>query len=502
MYRLMALLALICSFAASLSAADDDRSPAPPTADIKKATELVRELFKEDYARTGLKAKKELAEKLFKQAEETNDDPAARFALFAEAADVAAAGGDATLAIEAINAIHERFTNVKAEATEGTLKNLATKAAGADALNVANHLLKVTDDAVTAADLEAAERMVKLAETAATRSKNIRAASLASARAKDVEQFKKDAPAIKAALEKLEKSPTDAAAATVAGRYYCFQRGEWEKGIPLLVGADDAKLKAVAEKEAEGAKEGTDLLAIADGWYDVAATTPAHLKRAAQGRAFSFYTKAAPDLTGLNRTRADKRIDELEKVVTSAHSEEFWNAVRSAVRNKDVEELKPVGFPFGDVDYRDNAPPGGVLIGFNYTLGKFVNNDVIGALQPIYMTPTGEKLGTALGKMAPKPLTVKAKPGYAVASITFRTGLGFDAFHLTYMRIVGKGFSQNDKYDSVLIGGKGGGEQPPLGDARPIVALHGKKKKGDDQPAVNMGLVLAGPKPNAVPKKP
>jgi len=34
------------------------------------------------------------------------------------------------------------------------------------------------------------------------------------------------------------------------------------------------------------------------------------------------------------------------------------------------------------------------------------------------------------------------------------------------------------------------------------VAIHGKKKKGADEPAVNMGLVLAGPKPNAVPKKP
>ncbi|MBN9121669.1 MAG: hypothetical protein J0I06_21415 [Planctomycetes bacterium] len=500
MYRKLPLFVLACLLAVSARAADGDRAPVPPAEEVEKATKLVRDLFKSEYAKTQPKAKAALAEKLFKQAEETNDDPVARYALYRESAELAAAAGDVTLTLEALGAIRTRYSGGKSEQDEPVLKAITARAPAADALTLANYLIRTVDDAVAADELEPAERLAALAVTAANRSKNVRASSVAAARVKEVEAFKKESAPIKEALKTLEKTPTNAAAALVAGKYYCFQRGEWEKGIPLFVVGNDAKLKALAEKEVEGSKEAADLLAVADGWYEAGTAAPAHHKRAALGRAFTFYAKAAPDLTGLNRTRADKRIEELERVVESRGPyDDLFAAVRTAVRGKDVEELAPLGGIFGRKDYRENGPSGGVLIGFNYGLRKVNNHDVVGYLQPIYMTPNGEKLGGAYGRAPAKPLVAKAKSGYAVGSLQITGGGLLESYTITFMRIQGKTLNPADKYDSPSMGREMAFGGRTVGDGRPVIGLHGKRTDGDED-ICTIGLIVAGPKP-APPKK-
>src|SRR5262245_47514142 len=208
MYRTTALFALACLLvlAVSASAAEGEkRAPVPPAADVEKATKLIRELFKDEYVKTTAKARLALAEKLFKQAEETNDDVAARYALYRESAELAAAAGDVTLTLEALGAIHARYRGVKLEQDEPVLKTVTAKAPTAEALALANHLIRAVDDAVAVDELESAERLAVLAVAAANRSKNVRAASAAGVRVKEVEAFKKEAPQIKEALKTLEK---------------------------------------------------------------------------------------------------------------------------------------------------------------------------------------------------------------------------------------------------------------------------------------------------------
>ena len=82
----------------------------------------------------------------------------------------------------------------------------------------------MVDEAVIADDLEAAGRLVKMAESTSLKSKNVRIANLVSTRNKEIDAFKKDAEKVKAALATLEKTPNDAEASTTAGKYYCFQR--------------------------------------------------------------------------------------------------------------------------------------------------------------------------------------------------------------------------------------------------------------------------------------
>ncbi|HEY1784923.1 MAG TPA: hypothetical protein VGG30_05210, partial [Pirellulales bacterium] len=81
-----------------------NRLPVPPAAAQKEAETLIHSLFKDDYADAvkGPPQKMALAVKLFHKAEETNDDPAARYVLISEARDLAAKCGDSLAVADAI----------------------------------------------------------------------------------------------------------------------------------------------------------------------------------------------------------------------------------------------------------------------------------------------------------------------------------------------------------------------------------------------------------------
>src|SRR4029079_19440024 len=125
--------------------------------------------------------------------------------------------------------------------------------------------------------------------------------------------------------------------------------------------------------------------------------------------------------------------------------------------------------------FRDTAPAGGFLIGFRYSTKTYANTHlVMDYLQPIYLTPAGEKLGTGYGKAPAKPLIVQAKPGYAVGGMRIRGGGVLEGYRLVFMRIRGKLLNPTDKYDSPWLGRESrAADYPLIGDSRPIIGIHG-----------------------------
>jgi hypothetical protein len=483
----------------------EDRVPVPSAEAIDSSTKLVRDLFKDEYARKMPKDKLALAETLFKQAEETKDDPAARFVLYRETAKLAAEAGNVDLALRAIDGLRGRFTGLKLEQLEALFKPVEAvlkapvKGTSDEAIAVTNYLLQIVDEAVAADDLVTAGSLAKLAESAAIKSRHVSTAKLAGARVKEIALFAKDAETVKSALKTLEAKPDDPDAALIAGKYYCFQRGDWAKGLPLLAAGSDAKLKEAAKKEMAAANGGPELLGVANAWYDLGKAAPdGPARRAILTRAYGHYVKVAPELTGFSKTTAEKRIEELETVVENGLHDELWTAVRLAVQKKEVEELNPLGGDWGRKAYRELAPNNGILIGFNYTTKKFANFDTMDFIQPIYLTPTGEKLGTSYGKAPPKtspPKTVKAKAGFAVASMKVDAGGFLNGFSLTFMRIRGKGLNPTDSYDSPWVGGKqDGGRSYSVSDSRPVIGFHGKLHERDET-ICSIGFIVVGPKP-------
>ena len=151
---------------------------------------------------------------------------------------------------------------------------------------------------------------------------------------------------------------------------------------------------------------------------------------------------------------------------------------------------KIVGGTF-DPSSQEQAPEGGLLIGFEISLGRFVDRDVIRSLRPIYRTSKGEEVkGRQYGTPQGKVYLAKAKPGYALGSVKVRTGLLIDGFSVTFMKIKGNALDRSDAYETVWIGNEIGGSPSTLaGDGTPVVGFAGKVK-GNNKECSGMGLVL------------
>ena len=64
-----------------------------------------------------------------------------------------------------------------------------------------------------------------------------------------------------------------------------------------------------------------------------------------------------------------------------------------------------------DANFRDEAPEGGLLVGFEAAYGKWSGHTVLTAIEPIYRTPRGDVSGARRGKNPKRDANVVADPG-------------------------------------------------------------------------------------------
>ncbi len=496
------VLAFFLGVGLLITAKGAEKAKLPPLEEREKAAKLIRDLFKAEYAKTTVVAKGALADTLFKQASESDQDLPAKYVLLKEAAELAA-GSNIELSVQACETLIKSFDGPAGEVIEPILKSVAPKAVSpAAAQSLASFVLKVVDDTLADDDFETAGRLQKMADGLAQRSKNLKLIKQVQSLAKDIDLSKQIIVKVNDAFTVLKDKPEDPDANLLVGKYACFNKGDWPKGLPLLAKGSDAKLKAAAAKDLEAtAEDATSSLAAGDGWYDLVTSIEGHPKTNIYFRIHTHYTNALPKATGITKTKVEKRLEEVEKSLDGKWDyPNLWPVVKAAIRNKSYDKAGPAGGAFGDKEYSELIPEGGVLIGFNYTLRTLGNKNVIDCFQPIYMTTTGEKLGTAMGNFkdpkAGKMLTLKAKSNYAISKMKLRGGGLWEGVNVTFMKIDNKGnFKTDDTYESAAIGFTDVfGDF--VGDSRPIIGIHGKLQPPRDGGGVcSFGVYLAGEKP-------
>ncbi len=161
-------------------------------------------------------------------------------------------------------------------------------------------------------------------------------------------------------------------------------------------------------------------------------------------------------------------------------------APRQEARGKDPTILAGAFDPV----FKDVAPDGGLLIGFEIGLGKFVNSDMIRAVRPIYRVGGKEVLGEQWGTQLTRVVTLKAKEGYAVGAITAKHGLMFDGMSVTFMKVADGKLDPKDAYESEWVGTDEKKTPTKLGgDGTPVVGIVGKSNPRD---LTGMGLLFKG----------
>ena len=138
--------------------------------------------------------------------------------------------------------------------------------------------------------------------------------------AKEILDFRRNIIALKQrdddaakASEILADNPDDPKANLEWGSYLCFIKQDWTAGLPLLAKSDNAGLKTVVELEIAASTGAEEMTAVADAWWKLAQSKKANRIQKTQWltRAGHWYGKAVGELTGLQKTLVEKRINEI-----------------------------------------------------------------------------------------------------------------------------------------------------------------------------------------------
>jgi hypothetical protein len=287
------------------------KTPAPSADELKASLQKVRDSYAADFK--GLKSpqsKWQLAEKLNKEAVEIKGNSEAKYAMATEAIDLYLAAGDVLSAFRAVDELTSTF-EINPITTKVSLFQKAAREAKAAPTKrlVALAGLKLAGDAAAAEDYESAKNVAALSLQAAKPSRDASVIKRATEQQSRFNGLLKEWEQVVAAREKLKSDPDDVAANDINGRYLCFERQEWDTGLPLLVKGATPELKSVAALDMQTTDEPASQSRTAEAWWDVAESKKGLEKQQMLARVAFWCEKAMPGLNGLEKAAAEKRLD-------------------------------------------------------------------------------------------------------------------------------------------------------------------------------------------------
>jgi len=113
-----------------------------------------------------------------------------------------------------------------------------------------------------------------------------------------------------AARDGLEENEDDPDANLAVGTYLCFAKNDWANGLPMLVRGSEPPLQSLAKNDLAKPGSPEAQLQLADAWWDLAESAEGLVSTQARLRASVWYQHALPKLSGLQKVKASKRIDE------------------------------------------------------------------------------------------------------------------------------------------------------------------------------------------------
>jgi hypothetical protein len=285
------------------------KAPLPDAATRAQGLRMVDEAYKEQIAKAHTQAEKTaLASDLIRSAGETKDKIADQFALYSKAVEIAAQAGDASTAFVAVDMISRQFEVDSLALQVDTLARLANTLKQTSEQKVfIEHCDAAIDEAVVQERYDVIKHISDFELSMARRYGDAASLKMVTLRVGETHPARIAFDKQKAALAALGRNPADPEANLVVGSYQCFIREDWKAGLPLLARCGDAALKSLAARDLAAGSDAQAINAAADGWWDRAAKERGLAQKHVLRRAAALYTEALPSLTGLAKTKAEKR---------------------------------------------------------------------------------------------------------------------------------------------------------------------------------------------------
>lgn len=309
--RLIILITALFIHAYAIAQEPKSRAAIPDEAAQQTALAVVAEVYKNDYekAKTPLQ-KVELAKKLLQEGTATKDDPVGRFVLLRVARDIAAQQGDLATAFTAIDRISGEYEVDQMQMRLGS----ATMAAKAPKL-AKGHLVcavllaPLIDEAIAADRYEQAKSFAELSLVCAREDKDIDRIKQSVAKLKEIEEIAADFKNVTEAKVALEAKSTDPDANFIVGKFLCFVKGDWQRGVAMLALGSNEELKVASVMELETKP---DAIKLGDAWWKIAESHEGTAKARTQAHSAEWYRKALPGLSGLTKAKTEARLKEID----------------------------------------------------------------------------------------------------------------------------------------------------------------------------------------------
>ena len=139
---------------------------------------------------------------------------------------------------------------------------------------------ELIDEAVAADDFETAEAALVVARAAVPKAKSLDLARTVTRAGNRVAALRKDYAAVEKDALTLATRPADPEASLAMGKYLCYHKDDWLKGLPLLAAGSDADLAALAQKDWANPREPKEQADVGLAWWDRAEKETGAVQRA------------------------------------------------------------------------------------------------------------------------------------------------------------------------------------------------------------------------------
>jgi len=281
----------------------------PEAATLAAAEKALKERYKDDYAKTAASDNAMTAKKLL--ALEPPEEPAANYARLLASRNFAALGGDPATALMAVDRLGESFLiDPLLLKTEALTACVSRTTDGATAIATAAFAL--LEEAIRGDRYEPATRLAAKAKAVVEPLKNDELKATAAARDKQVAALKKDFDAISAYAKTLPEKPDDPVSNAHLGRFTCFAKDDWERGLPMLAKGSDVGLRGLAEKELSKPEDPGIQRDLCEGWLALAEKEKDKTRKDnLTERAQMWFAQVEQKLLPADRTRIASRFDKL-----------------------------------------------------------------------------------------------------------------------------------------------------------------------------------------------
>lgn len=285
--------------------------PVPDKSAVAKSKSLIKDLFAGDFAKaTDDSGRRGLATKLLAQARQEENLPEDRYAALESAEALAIEAKAIGLAIEIADEFGVWFEGDASPRLVGVVQGLSkTCRSVAERTALAKAALRLADEAAGEDRYLDASRILEDAGSAALAARKSDLQEAVKSVGERIETAKAAQATYENALALLANNSTDPAASLVAGRFLCFVRGDWAKGVKHLARCGDAKLQKAAEKELAMPESSEEFEMLGDLWQTAAATADAGDKAACAAAAEYWYRKALEGAAGLRKVKVQRSLD-------------------------------------------------------------------------------------------------------------------------------------------------------------------------------------------------